>query len=343
MKRICKALNIIALAIIMACAVVGCAKEPIVAIVNGEKISEPIYRIFLWSTERGLEAIVPNIWEIDVIEGKTPEEFAKERAIKSVTYYAAVEEKANEANIKLSSDEKKEIKLSASEIIKDNKKFVSKYGINNNHFEKFLEYGKLEEKVINEIGKTYLPNDDEILEAKRELSDEGAFADNATISHILFSNINELGDRLPEDKDLEVRQEAESVLASVLKGEDINELALAHSDDKTVSENNGQYIFTKGEMEEAIENVVFELAKEGQVYPKLVETSMGYEIIKVEDIIAIEEEQKDLMATERVQQEFMANELVSLGESYIVEKKEEYENIHIMRMNSDIQDGKNKN
>ena len=337
MKRIYKALSTVALAIIIVCMVVGCAKEPVVAVVNGEKILEPMYRIFLWSTERGLEAIVPDIWEIDTIEGKTPEEFAKERAIKSVTYYIAVEAKAKEANIKLSSDEKKEIKISADKIVEDNSNFVKEYGIKDSHFEKFLEYGKLEEKVISEVGKTYIPNDEEIANAKEKLTEEGLFAEIATISHILFRNINELGERLPEDKNEQVRKEAEAVLMSALKGEDINLLAVEYSEDKAVSQNKGEHVFSRGQMEKAIEDVVFENAKEGEVYPQLVETSVGYEIIKVENISKLTEEEKQTMASERVQQEFVSNEIASLGESYVVKKNEEYDEIHIMKINNTLE------
>ena len=336
MKRICKALITTLFAVAISLGMVGCAKEPVVAVIDGEKISAQLYRIFLLSTERGLEAIVPNIWEIDQIEGKKPEEFAKDRAITSITYYVAVEQKAKEVNISLSKDEKQEIKLSAEQSMESNKKFVEEYGIKDVHFEKFLEYGKLEEKVIDEIGKTYVPNNDEINTAKEALLDEGEFAKTATISHILFRNRNELGERLPSDKDQKVKEKAQSVLQKVLQGQDIAELAVIYSDDKTVSQNKGRYTFTKGEMETSIEDVVFNLAIEEEVYPELVETSMGYEIIQLETMEQVNLEVQETMAIERVQQEFMTSELTSLAESYDIEKTEEYHSIHIMNINDNI-------
>ena len=338
MKRICKALSIIALAMAIAGGMIGCTKEPVIAIIDGEKISEPLYRIFLWSTERGLEAIVPNIWEIDSIEGKTPEEFAKDRAIKSVTYYVAVEQKAEEVDIKLSKKEKEEIKMSVKEVMVQNDELVKEYGIKDDDFEKFLEYGKLEEKVIEQIGNTYVPNDDEIDVAKQSLLEEGAFSKTATTSHILFRNKNELGEPLPEDKNTEVLEKAQKVLDDVLQGKDINELAVRYSEDETVSQNQGRYTFTKGEMEKSIEDIVFKPTMEGQVYQELVQTSFGYEIIKVENVSEIEEQVKQDMAIQRVRQEFMSTELIGLSESYVVEKSPEYDQIHVMKINNKMQD-----
>lgn len=110
MKSISRTLIMLVLASIIAFGLTGCAKETIVATVNSEKVSEPLYRIFLWSTQRGLESILPDIWDVDPIEGKTPEEFAKERALKSITYYVAVKQKQKK-QVLISLQRKKRVPL----------------------------------------------------------------------------------------------------------------------------------------------------------------------------------------------------------------------------------------
>ena len=217
MKSISRTLIMLVLASIIAFGLTGCAKETIVATVNSEKVSEPLYRIFLWSTQRGLESILPNIWDVDPIEGKTPEEFAKERALKSITYYVAVKQKAEEVGIKLTKEEKSAIKESAKNYVETNKKFVTNYGIKQKDYEKFLEYGKLEEKVVSQLGGTYIPNEEELKEAMKVLEEEGEFTSSATITHVLIKNKDEQGNTFPSDKDAEAKKKSRRCLKSSIK------------------------------------------------------------------------------------------------------------------------------
>ncbi|ADZ82835.1 peptidylprolyl isomerase [Cellulosilyticum lentocellum] len=333
MKSISRTLIMLVLASIIAFGLTGCAKETIVATVNSEKVSEPLYRIFLWSTQRGLESILPDIWDVDPIEGKTPEEFAKERALKSITYYVAVKQKAEEAGInKLTKEEKSAIKESAKNYVETNKEFVTNYGIKQKDYEKFLEYGKLEEKVVSQLGGTYIPNEEELKEAMKVLEEEGEFTSSATITHVLIKNKDEQGNTLPSDKDAEAKKRAEDVLNQALNGEDLTILARKYSEDAAVSTNDGQYTFKKGEMEESLEEVVFNEAKIGAVYPKLIETSMGYEIVKVEELNDMDEVTMKEAAIRKIQQDFVNHELSELSATYKVEKTESYENIHIMNL-----------
>ena len=75
----------------------GCMnKEVVVATINGETVSEGLYRIFLWSSQRGLTSLQPNFWEMDSLEGKSPEDYAKDKALKSISYCVVVGKKAKE-------------------------------------------------------------------------------------------------------------------------------------------------------------------------------------------------------------------------------------------------------
>ena len=55
MKSISRIIITVILASMMAFGLTGCGKENVVATINGEKVTEPVYRICLWSTQRGLE------------------------------------------------------------------------------------------------------------------------------------------------------------------------------------------------------------------------------------------------------------------------------------------------
>ena len=330
MKSISRTLIMLGLAVTMVFGLVGCTQETIVATINNEKVSDPYYRIFLWSTQRGLESIVPNIWDTDTIKGKTPEEFAKESALKSITYYIAVKQKADEAGIKFTKAEKNEIKQLAKDYVANNSEFVTTYGIKQKDAEKFIEYGKLEEKVISQLGDTYMPNESELKEAKQVLQDKGEFAPSATITHVLIKNKDEQGNVLPADKDAKAKAKANSILEQALAGEDMTKLAQQYSEDSAVHLNNGRYTFRQNEMESSLEEVVFNKGVIGEVYPSLVETEMGYEIIKVEEVKEVDELQMTEEATKMIRQEFINYELTELSETYKIEKTKAYEDIHIM-------------
>lgn len=334
MKSISRTLIMLGLAMTMVFGLAGCTQETIVATINNEKISDPLYRIFLWSAQRGLESIVPNIWEVDPIGGKTPEELAKESALKSITYYVAVRQKAEEAEIKLTKAEKNEVKKLAKDYMASNSELVTTYGIRQKDVERFLEYGKLEEKLISELGDTYMPNESEVKEAKQALQDKGEFAPSATITHVLIKNKDEQGNVLPSDKDAEAKEKAESILEQALAGEDMTKLAEQYSEDSAVHLNNGRYTFKQNDMESTLEEVVFGKAVIGEVYPKLVETEMGYEIIKVEEVKQVDELQMAEEATKKIRQEFINHELTELSETYKIEKTKAYEEIHIMNVNN---------
>ena len=87
-------------------------------------------------------------------------------------------------------------------------------------------------------------------------------------------------------------------------------------------------------MESTLEEVVFGKAVLGEVYPKLVETEMGYEIIKVEEVKQVDELQMAEEATKKIRQEFINHELTELSETYKIEKTKAYEEIHIMNVNN---------
>lgn len=93
-------------------------------------------------------------------------------------------------------------------------------------------------------------------------------------------------EKIPEEKIAEMntksKTKAEELLKKTLAGEDFATLAKENSQDPGSKDNGGVYDFMKkGSFVTEYEDVIFdENLKNGEVYPKLVETSFGWHIIK---------------------------------------------------------------
>ncbi|MBV5317105.1 MAG: SurA N-terminal domain-containing protein [Desulfobulbaceae bacterium] len=97
--------------------------------------------------------------------------------------------------------------------------------------------------------------------------------------HILIKAATEEGPELRAAK----KSEAENVLNQIRKGGDFAQLARQFSEDSTKNNGGDLGFFSRGKMVQAFEETVFNL-KKGEV-SGLVETSFGYHIIKLEDVI----------------------------------------------------------
>lgn len=82
----------------------------------------------------------------------------------------------------------------------------------------------------------------------------------------------------------EAKKKAEGSLAQALAGADFAELAKNNSEDTGSKDNGGDLgYFKKGQMVPEFEDVAFNKAEVGKVYPELVKSQFGYHIIKVID------------------------------------------------------------
>lgn len=309
----------------------GCMnKEVVVATINGETVSEGLYRIFLWSSQRGLTSLQPNFWEMDNLEGKSPEDYAKDKALKSISYCVVVGQKAKELDVKLTEEEKTKIKEVAKGAMKDNEVINKKYQIKQKDYETYYTYATQNEKVLAILGESYEPNEEEVNAAVSAIKQNDEVMNEATIIHILFNTKNELGEDLPKDKKEAIYEKAKSVLDKALSGEDMSALASQYSEDDSVSSNLGEYTLTKGDVEESIENIAFNEENVGKVYPELVETSMGYEIIKVVSVQLESEDSIKKRAISEIKVKFAEDELNEMCNLAEVQKTEVYESIHRM-------------
>lgn len=324
MGSVKKMLIAILLLCIMAFSVTGCFnKQVIVATINGESISEQLYRRYLWSIQRELETIYVNYWNFDNLNGKSPEELLKAKTLESIVISVVAEQKAEELGVnKLTKEDKKTIKEAARKAMQDTKSYAEQYDIKLKDYERYCTFAIQCEKVLQSLAVSYEPNQTEIATKVEELINSGASADEVTITHILFATRNELGEEVPEDKKQALYKEAQSVLERALAGEDMEMLAHSYSDDSLV-----EYTFTQAEesLGEEIGQVVFEKAEIGVVYPEIIETPFGYEIIKVIDRKSNVREQ----AIEMIKSDYATNELAQMALFADVQTTEVYDAIAV--------------
>lgn len=332
MKNVRKIWKVFLLASIAAFTLIGCfQKQNIIADIGNHQISESLYRIFLWESQRGLESLYPNIWKMDNIGGKSPEEVAKERALNSISYYIVVSEKADEMGITLNKLEKDEVKESAQQAFEKNHEINKTYNIKRNDYEMFYSYMQLSEKVIDIIGENYEPSEKEIADKKQIMKENNMLPEEATIIQIYISTHNEQGEEIPKDKKEEAYQRAQQVLEKALKGEDFLELAQVYSEDKdNFQVNHIEYTFKRGTMDENLEKVVFDQAKVGEVFPKIIEIKEGYQIIKVLNKTEATEEEIKQAARNILGLEYAKNELLEMSKLIEVTEKPLYLKINLM-------------
>lgn len=326
-----KILAYILIIVMTAMGMAGCMKsEQTVAIINGEKISEPVYRICLWITQRYFESVTTNIWELDSVDGKTPEEYAKDKALSSLKLSVAAKQKADELGVKLTKADKKQIKESAKSYMKDNESFVKAFKIKQKDFEQFLSYSAVFDEVTRKLGENYMPNEEELSKAVEEVKKQ---KETVTIEHILISNRNEQDELLPRDKNEAAKREAEEILAKALTGDEntFKELVASYSEDEAVIDNNGVYTIYRGQVDEALENVAFNLAAVNEVYPQIVETSNGYEIVRVIERDLLDEKSAEEEALNQIRTQFATDELNEISETLKIEKLAAYDNVNIMK------------
>lgn len=328
MKSKKKVLVVILVVAIMALSTsIYIAKDSTVASIGNEKVSQPLYRICLWLTQIDFESLMPNIWNLDELYGKSPEEYAKDSALNSLKLSIAAKEKADELGVKLSNEDKKEIKLEAKAQMERHEAFAKEFDIKKKHFEEFLSYNKLLEKVIQKLGDNYAPNEEEVSKRIEKIKQS---EEKVTVRQILIKNSDEHGDPLPKDKLEEKYTLAKEVLEEALNGEDFKVLMDTYSEDEALSEGKEEYTFAREEMEESFAKVAFELGEVGEVYPEIVETSYGYEIVEVLERHTLDEASVRDQAIQEEKTKFGKEELVSISETLKVEKKASYDDIHVI-------------
>jgi foldase protein PrsA len=103
--------------------------------------------------------------------------------------------------------------------------------------------------------------------------------------HILFATLDADNNPLSDEEIVTIKAEAEDVLARVEAGEDFATLVTEYSDDPGSIESGGEYTFGRGDFVTEFEDASYAMEEPGLV-DHLVETSYGFHIIEVLEIIS---------------------------------------------------------
>ena len=258
----------------------GKANKAVVAVINGEKISESLYRVYLWYTQQYFEQISgPAIWDME-IEGQKTGDLAKQRALESAILSVVANKKAEDLGIKVSKEDKKAARENAERFVKSNPDIIETYGFNEADIEQFLISTDIVSLVEEKLGENYMPQEEEIQKYINENKDA---YEEVTAKHVFIKIADENLNALPKDQQASKHKVAQEVLAKALAGEDMSELARIYSEDQSSLNQvtgvaDGEYTFKRGKMAKEFEDAAFN-GEEGKVWPELVKTAYGYQNI----------------------------------------------------------------
>lgn len=337
-KGIKKLLALALTGAVLMTSITGCAfgngktSKAVVAVINGEKIPESLYRIYLWYTQQYFEQISgPGIWDME-IEGQKTGDLAKQRALESNILSVVANKKAEDLGIKISKEAKRAAKENAESFVKSNPEIIEIYGFNEGDIEQFLISTDIVSLVEDKLGENYMPQEEEI---QKYIDENKSAYEEVTAKHVLIKTTDDNLNELPKEEQEAKRKLATEVLNKALAGEDMSELARTYSEDQgplnqAKGVEDGEYTFKRGKMVKEFEDAAFN-GEDGKVWPELVKTAYGYHIIKTEKHIPANEEvmRDEFIADAR--REFTNNEFNTMISNATVEKTELYDTISIIR------------
>lgn len=337
-KSIKKLLALALTGAILMTSVTGCTfgsgktSKAVVAVIEGEKIPESLYRVYLWYTQQYFEQISgPTIWDME-IEGQKTGDLAKQRALESAILSVVANKKAESLGIKVSKEDKKAAKENAERFVKSNPEIIETYGFNEKDIEQFLISTDVVSLVEEKLGENYMPQEEEI---QKYIKENKATFEEVTAKHVLIRTTDEELNALPEEELKTKRALAEEILAKALAGEDMSELARTYSEDaeslnQVTGAPDGEYTFKRGKRAQEFEEAAFN-GKDGQVWPEVVKTAYGYHIIKTEKHMPADEQlmRDEFIASTR--RAFTNNEFNTMIDNATVEKTDLFDAISIIR------------
>lgn len=265
-----------------------------VAIVDGEKISVPEFKVYLYIAQQEFENIGDtDIWDTSFEAGVTAEEIAKERALDSLAHVKISAKQAKKMNIYLTEDEKESAQKDATDFLNNlNENEIQAIGISESNMTEIMEQKILYKKVKDEITKNFelsqrdFENSYKDYVSKNDSLTEESLANRLVIQYIFFSTDVLKDDSVQrtaqQEKDF-VLEKAQLVLEKARSGQDFTQLVIDYSDDRESVEKEGKEIIEKGKYIEQVEKVAFGL-KKGEI-SDLIELDGNYYIIKLVDIV----------------------------------------------------------
>ena len=225
------------------------------------------------------------IWDGELSEGQTVNQFALAQVEDTVTFYAALENMAKEYGVEMTEEDKETMaanraaaveELGSEEAFQD---YLAKLGLREENFERlsmaaYLMDG-LTDLVLEEGSPLYL--------APEDYDQYATYAD-----HILLSTKDATtGASLSEEEIAAKRSTAEDLLSQLQKAENVEELfaqlADEYSEDPGRASNPTGYIYTPGSMVSQFEDAASVLAP-GEI-SGIVESDYGFHIILRRDLM----------------------------------------------------------
>ena len=210
----------------------------------------------------------------------TVSEYLKSEAVNELKYRSSIKKIANDNNITLTEEEKKEINSNIKSVINSFgshgkfKKFLSKNKITEKAYKSYLESDKLYDKVFEELyasGKKNYLTDEEIKKETSNYYKEYYKANQIVLGIVDTNTLESLTDTVINQKKTLI----ETILKEAKSGVDFEELVKKYSEE--ASSDNNLY-FTKDDVLEEVYNAVDSL-KEDEI-SDIIKTKYAYSIIK---------------------------------------------------------------
>lgn len=257
-----------------------------VAIIDNVKVTKQEYMVFsrnqiaLFLGENSIVTQYDKFdWKHIKINGKVAKDLVKQATLQNILGLKIEVIKAKEAGIKLTANDlteiEKRINFMGSKEDSD-ALFNALYGVTFEEYKEIYKEVYLADKYVNSERNKITVSDNEV---KKYYDANKKAYDKVTVTHILIKTVDSNGVAFSKDKKSEAKKKAEDLLAKVKAGEDIKTLAQMYSEDPGVTENKGEYTFSKGEMVKEFEDWSFSHSV-GDI--GLVESVYGYHVMKLE-------------------------------------------------------------
>lgn len=257
-------------------------KKDAVVSVNKDNISKERFNYYYYSEQdevlksAGIQAAadIPADFWTQKTDGKTNLDIAKEKALASAIDDILKYQKALEADIKITSEERQMITSQIAQMTQNEQVVaqLEQIGTDMETYEQLME----ESLYIQKLALLYA-NDGTIKLDNDAMQDE---FENTYIKaqHILFMTTDSSNAPLGDTEVAEKKALANDVLARIRAGEDFDELMQEYCEDPGIQNAPDGYVFTEGQMVEPFENAAYSLSV-GSV-SGLVESDFGFHIIK---------------------------------------------------------------
>jgi len=238
-------------------------------------------------------------WNTVITGGEKAIDIAKRKSLENVRDIKIQLDKAKSKGIKLDDEDIKYTKQIINNIIarynnnkaEANETIQKIYGVSLKEFENIYKQLLLRNKFVESELETIEADKSEIETYYKKFPDafkDASMRDNGEeavwVKHILIRTVDENQNEFKGEKLEAARKKAEELLRRARAGEDFAKLAIENSEDSASAERGGDYLFSRGHMDPAFEEVAFNL-KPGQI-SDIVKTRNGYHIIKLEEKIA---------------------------------------------------------